>query len=171
MPILMLITIGKVVKPFGVKGEMKIEPMTDFPERFTSLTRVYLVAPSGKEVACKVKSVRYAGGTPFLLFSGYDSPEKAKAINGWFIKVPEEETVPLPEGTYYRFELIGMEVVSETGEKLGAIVDIFGTGSNDVYVLKQGRKEIYIPATREVIRLVDKKAKRMTIRVPDGLLE
>jgi len=118
-----------------------------------------------------VKSVRYAGGAPFLFFSGYDSPEKAKAINGWFIKVPEEEAVPLPEGTYYWFELIGMEVVSEDGEKLGAIVDVFETGSNDVYVLKQDGKEIYIPATREVIRLVDKKAKRMTIRVPDGLLE
>jgi 16S rRNA processing protein RimM len=167
----MLITIGKVVKPFGVKGEMKIEPMTDFPERFTGLTHVYLVSPSGKEVACEVKSVRYAGGAPFLLFSGYDSPEKAKAINGWFIKVPEEEAVPLPEGTYYWFELLGMEVVSETGEKLGTIMDIFETGSNDVYVLKQGRKETYIPATREVVRQVDKKAKRMTIRVPEGLLD
>jgi 16S rRNA processing protein RimM len=167
----MLITIGKVVKPFGVKGEMKIEPMTDFPERFTGLTRVYLVSPSGKEVACEVKSVRYAGGAPYLLFSGYDSPEKAKAINGWFIKVPEEEAVPLPEGTYYWFELIGMEVVSDAGEKLGTIVDIFETGSNDVYVLKQDGKETYIPATREVIRLVDRKARRMTIHVPDGLLE
>jgi 16S rRNA processing protein RimM len=167
----MLITIGKVIKPFGVKGEMKIEPMTDFPERFTGLTRVYLVSPSGKEVACEVKAVRYAGGAPFLLFSGYDSPEKAKAINGWFIKVPEQEAVPLPEGTYYWFELIGMEVVSEAGEKLGTIVDIFETGSNDVYVLKRGRKEFYLPATREVIRQVDKKAKRMTVRLPDGLLE
>jgi len=167
----MLITIGKVVKPFGVKGEMKIEPMTDFPERFTGLTRVYLVSPTGKEIAWEVKSVRYAGGVPFLLFSGYDSPEKAKEINGWFIKVPEEEAVPLPEGTYYWFELIGMEVVSDTGEKLGTIVDVFETGSNDVYVLKQDGKETYIPATREVIRLVDKKAKRMTIHVPDGLLD
>ncbi len=92
-------------------------------------------------------------------------------MNGWFIKVPEEEAIPLPEGTYYWFELIGMEVVSETGEKLGTIVDIFETGSNDVYVLKRGRKETYIPATREVIRQVDKQAKRMTIRVPEGLLE
>ena len=171
MPILMLITIGKVVKPFGVKGEMKIEPMTDFPERFTGLTRVYLVSPAGKEVACEVKSVRYAGGAPFLLFSGYDSPEKAKAVNGWFIKVPEEEAVRLPEGTYYWFELIGMEVISEDGEKLGTIVDVFATGSNDVYVMKQGRKETYIPATAEVVRQIDRVAKRMVIRLIDGLME
>jgi len=167
----MLITIGKAVKPFGVAGEMKIEPMTDFPERFNGLRRVHMVSPAGDELVCEVKSVRYAGGAPYLLFGGYDSPEKAKALNGWFLKVPREEAVPLPEGAYYWFELIGMEVVSESGEALGAIVDIFETGSNDVYVVKRGKKEIYIPATREVIRQVDKEAKRMTIRLLEGLLE
>jgi 16S rRNA processing protein RimM len=167
----MLITIGKAVKPFGVKGEMKIEPMTDFPERFNGLRRVHLVSPAGKDFICEVKSVRYAGGVPFLQFAGYDSPEKAKGLNGWLIKVPEEETAPLPEGVYYWFELIGMEVVTESGDTLGAIVDIFETGSNDVYVVKRGKKEIYLPATQEVIRQVDKKAKRMTVRLLEGLLE
>jgi 16S rRNA processing protein RimM len=167
----MLITIGKAVKPFGVKGEIKIEPMTDFPRRFEKLSRVYLVSHAGKEVAGKVKSVRYAGDVPFILFEGYDTPEKAKAFNGWFIKVPEEETEPLPEGTYYWFELIGMEVLSEGGDKLGTIVDIFKTGSNDIYVLKRGRKEIYLPATQEVIKQVDRKTKRMIVHLMDGLME
>jgi len=167
----MLITIGKAVKPFGVKGEIKIEPLTDFPERFKGLSRVYLVSPAGKEAACEVRSVRYAGNVPFLLLGGYDSPEKAKALNGWLIKVPEEEAMPLPEGSYYWFELIGMEVVSESGESLGKIVDVFETGSNDVYVMKQGRKETYIPATKEVIKQVDRKAKRMVIHLMDGLME
>ncbi len=167
----MLITIGKAVKPFGVKGEMKIEMLTDFPERFNGLRRVYLISPAGKETVCEVKSVRYANGIPFLLFSGYDSPEKAKTLNGWLVKVPEEEAVPLPEGSYYWFELMGMEVVSDSGETLGPIVDIFETGSNDVYVVKCGGKEIYLPATREVIRQVDRGAKRMVVHLIDGLLE
>lgn len=167
----MLVTIGKAIKTFGVKGEVKIEPMTDFPERFKNLHRVYLVSPAGKEIACEVQSARNAGGSIFLLFAGYDSPEKAKALNGWFIKIPETEAVTLPEGSCYWFELIGMEVVSESGETIGSIVDIFQTGSNDVYVLKKGRKEIYIPATKEVIRQVDKKSRRMTIRVLEGLLD
>jgi 16S rRNA processing protein RimM len=167
----MLITIGKAVKPFGVKGEMKIEPMTDFPRRFDKLSRVFLVSPAGKEVVCDVTSVRYAGAVPFILFAGYDTPEKVKAFNGWLIKVPEEEAEPLPEGTYYWFELIGMEVFSEDGEKLGTIVDIFETGSNDVYVLKRGRQEVYIPATQDVIKQVDRKAKRMVIHLMDGLME
>lgn len=168
----MLITIGKAVKPFGVKGEMRIEPMTDFPDRFRKLGRVFLVSPAGKEIECKVRSVRSdAGGSFFMIFSGYDSPEKAKELNGWFIKLPREEAVPLPEGSYYWFELIGMEVFSESGEKLGKIVDVFETGSNDVYVIKQGRKEIYIPATKEIVKQVDRAAKRMVIHVVDGLLE
>jgi 16S rRNA processing protein RimM len=133
---------------------------------------VFLVSPSGKEIACEVRSTRYdAGGSVFLLFNGFDSPEKAKELNGWFIKVPEEEAVPLPEGSYYWFELIGMEVFSETEEKLGKIVDIFETGSNDVYVVKQGRKEIYVPATREIIKQIDRAAKRMIIHPVDGLLD
>ncbi len=168
----MLITIGKVIKPFGVKGEMKIEPMTDFPDRFKKLQRVYLVSPSGKEKLCEVSSVRNdAGGSLYLLFAGYDSPEKAKELNGWFIKLPREEAVPLPEGAYYQFELIGMEVFSETGEKLGKIVDIFETGSNDVYVMKQGGKEIYLPATKEIIKQVDRSQNRMVIHLADGLME
>jgi 16S rRNA processing protein RimM len=167
----MLITIGKALKPWGVKGEMKIEPITDFPKRFGNLTRVYLVSPAGKEMICEVTAVRYVGTAPVIQIAGYDSPEKAKALNGWLVRVPEEETVPLPEGTYYWFELIGMEVFSEADEKLGTIVDIFETGSNDVYVMKQGRKEIYIPATQEVVKQVDRKAKRMVIHLLDGLME
>ncbi len=167
----MLITIGRAVKPFGIKGEMKIEPLTDFPERFKDLRSVYLVSPAGKELVCEVKSVRYAGGTPYLIFGGYESPEKAKTLNGWFLEVPEEEAVPLPEGSYYWFELVGMEVFSESGEKLGKITEVFETGSNDVYVMKRGGKEVYIPATKEIVKQVDRKAKRMVIHLMDGLME
>ncbi len=167
----MLITIGKALKPWGVKGEIKIQPITDFPERFKELTRVYLVSPKGKEITCPVKSVRYSGSVPLLLLEGYDTPERAKALNGWLVKVPEEEAVPLPEGRYYWFELIGMEVFSEAGEKLGAIVDIFQTGGNDVYVMKRGGKEVYIPATQEIVKQVDRKAKKMVIHLMDGLME
>jgi 16S rRNA processing protein RimM len=167
----MLITIGKVQKTHGVKGEIKIEPLTDHPERFSKLRRVHLTSPRGESKECAVRSVRYMDGTPVILLKGYDDPETARELNGWLLQVPQEETLPLPAGQYYWFELIGMEVVSEAGEKLGTIVDIFETGSNDVYVMKAGRKEVYLPATKEVIRQVDRAAKRMVIRVMDGLLE
>jgi 16S rRNA processing protein RimM len=110
-------------------------------------------------------------GAPLVLFEGYDTPEKARELNGWLVQVPQEEAVPLPDGQYYWFELIGLEVVTESGEKLGRVVDIFETGSNDVYVVKAGKKEIYLPATREIIKQVDRAAKRMVIHVVDGLLD
>ena len=167
----MLITIGRVLKPWGVKGEVKVEPITDFPERFTMLKRLTLTSPAGESVVSEVTSVRYAGGIPYLLFKGYDTPEQVKAFNGWFLQIPEEEAMPLPEGQYYWFELIGMEVFSEAGEKLGTIVDIFETGSNDVYVMKHGKRETYIPATAEVVKIIDRKEKRMVIHLLDGLME
>ena len=167
----MLITIGKVLKPWGVKGELKVEVISDFPERFKDLRRVYLVSPRGKEAACMVKSARAKGGTAFLLLEGYDTPEKAREINNYLIKVPREEAVPLPEGQYYWFELIGMTVLSEEGERLGEISDIFATGSNDVYVMKRGRKEVYLPATKEIVRQIDRKARTMVIHVMEGLME
>ncbi|HUL00891.1 MAG TPA: ribosome maturation factor RimM [Nitrospirota bacterium] len=167
----MLITIGKVIRPWGIKGELKIEPLTDFLDRFKNVGRVFLVSPSGKELTCDVISVRYANKIPYLVFDGYNSPEQAKVFNGWFVKVPREEVVPLPEGSYYRFELYGMEVFSEEGMKLGTITDIFATGSNDVYVMTNDDKETYIPATREVIKKVDKAAKKIVIHLIDGMME
>ncbi len=167
----MLISIGRVLKPWGVRGEVKVETLTDFPERFKDLRRIYLESPSGKKISAEISAARYVDGAPFLLIAGYDTPEKSRTLNGWYIRIPQEEAVPLPEGSYYWFELIGMEVVSEGGEKLGTITDILQTGSNDVYVIKRGRKEIYIPATREVVRQVDKASNRMVIHLMDGLME
>jgi 16S rRNA processing protein RimM len=167
----MLITIGKVLKPWGVKGEIRIAALTDHPDRFRGLCRVYLTSPRGETKECTIRSVRTIDDSQLLLLEGYDSPERSKELNGWLVQIPEEEVIPLPEGQYYWFELIGMEVESEAGETLGKITDIFPTGSNDVYVMKAGRREVYLPATREVIKKVDRKAKRMVIHVVDGLLD
>lgn len=167
----MLIIIGRVVKPWGVRGELKIEPITDFPERFKRLQRVFLASASGESREFRVKSVRYRAGIPYLTFEGYETPEKARALAGRLIQIPEEEAMPLPEGSYYWFELIGMDVFTEDGERLGRVADIFCTGSNDVYVVRHGRREYYIPATQEIIRVIDRARKRMIIHVIDGLLE
>lgn len=167
----MLITIGKVQKTHGVKGEVRIEAMTDHPDRFSGLRRVYLTSTGGESREYAVRSVRYLDGAPLLLLDGFDSPESARNLNGSLVQVPQEEAVPLPDGSYYWFEILGMEVVTDAGEKLGTIIDIFQTGSNDVYVVKAGRKEIYLPATKEVIRQVDRANKRMVIHVMDGLLD
>lgn len=167
----MLITIGKVLKPWGIKGEIKIESLTDFPERFKQVRRVFLVSPKGTEKSCAMRSVRYSGSAPLLLLDGFDTPEQAKTITGWLIKIPEEEAIPLPKGQYYWFELLGMEVFAEDGEKLGSIIDIFETGSNDVYVIKHNGKEVYIPATREIVKNVDTKARTMIIHLMEGLMD
>lgn len=167
----MLITIGKVLKPWGVKGEVKVQPLSDVAGRFTGLRRVVLVSPRGKEMTCLVRSVRYRGDAPYLLLEGYDSPERSRDLANWLVTVPREEAAPLPEGRYYWFELIGMTVLSEDGETLGEITDVFATGSNDVYIMKGKGGEVYLPATREIVKAIDRGSRTMTIHVVDGLLD
>jgi 16S rRNA processing protein RimM len=167
----MLIAIGTVLKPHGVRGELKVGPLTDDPSRFLGLRRVFLTSPAGAQRECVVAAVRLMNGAPLLMLAGVDTPERARELNGWLVQVPEEEAVPLPEGQYHWFEIIGMEVESEAGDRLGTITDIFPTGSNDVYVMQTGDREVYLPATKQVIRQIDRKAKRMVIHVLDGLLE
>jgi len=87
------------------------------------------------------------------------------------IRIPREEAIPLPEGQYYWFELVGMAVLSEAGEKLGEIVEVFATGSNDVYVMKRGKEEVYLPATKEIVKQIDRQARTMVIHVMEGLLD
>lgn len=87
----MLVAIGQIIKTWGVRGELKVKSLTDFPERFQSLTSLYLVSPHGEELVCAVRSVRYVGGIPHILLDGYDSPERARVLNGWFLKVPQED--------------------------------------------------------------------------------
>jgi len=167
----MLITIGRVLKTHGVKGEVKVLPLTDFPERFRGLQRVYLTPPRGGQKACAVLSVRLQGGQPLLLLEGYENPEDAREITDWLVQVPREEAVPLPEGQYYGFEIVGMTVRSEAGDVIGEITDIFETGSNDVYVVRCGKREYYIPATREIVKQIDRGSRTMIIHVVEGLLE
>lgn len=167
----MLISVGRVIKPRGVRGEVKVESLTDFPERFEKLDRVYLTWPSGRVLECRVGSVRYIKGIPYLVFESYETPEKARQLCGSLIQIPEQEAMPIPDGSFYWFELIGMEVFTEDERRLGVIDEILRTGGNDVYVVKNGRKEYYIPATEEVIRQVDKARRRMVIHVIEGMLD
>lgn len=166
-----LITIGKVLKHRGLHGELKILPLTDFFERFLELKEVILVSPDDYDVICKIRKVRYQKGIVLLSFEGCNTVEEAKRFINWLIKIPKEQIKPLPFGSYYWHDLIGMKVYSNAGLLIGELIDIFHTGSNDVFVVKGRDKEHLIPAIREVIKNVDIANKRMTIHIIKGLIE
>lgn len=166
-----LITIGKALKPRGLKGELKVLSLTDFPSRFSELKEVILTSPDGCNIICKVKGIRFQKGFVLLSLEGYDTIEKAEGFRNWLVRIPQDKIKGLLEGHYYWFDLLGMKVYSDNGLFIGELIDIFPTGSNDVFVVKGRVKEHLIPATLEVVKDVDVANKRMTIHIIKGLIE
>jgi 16S rRNA processing protein RimM len=166
--------IGKIVKAHGIRGELKVQPYSDFPERVGLLTRVYLDA-GGADKAYQVLKASVHGRFWLISLEGVNNPEQAEQLSGTLVKIPLAERIPLPEGTYYLDELIGLDVYTVEGQLLGCLSEVLQTGSNDVYVVSSGEpgkgaKQILIPALRSVVVHLDPQQKRMEVALPEGLL-
>ncbi|BBB93216.1 MAG TPA: ribosome maturation factor RimM [Methylomusa anaerophila] len=161
-----LYSIGKIVAPHGVRGDVRIIPLTDFPERFQDLKTVY-VEDSTRKV--EVKSVRYHKQFILLKFVGYNTMNDVEQFRGKLLKVPREELMILPAGHYYVFDIIGLKVYEESGDYLGTITDVLETGSNDVYVIEkeENQKPILIPALKKVVKRIDIAGKQMIVALQE----
>jgi 16S rRNA processing protein RimM len=145
---------------------VQTEILTDFPERFDVLETVYL----GDELqAVRLEVCRRQGSRALLKFAGYESRDAAGRLRGQLVQVPIEDAVPLENGEYYLYEIEGLEVITTEGERLGRVVEVIETGSNDVYVVRDGDQEILLPALSDVVTRVDLNAGRIEVRLPKGL--
>ena len=161
------ISIGRVIAPWGDKGEVKVKILTDFPERFTLLKEVYI----GKTARpFQVKGFRLHKGFGILHLEGLHTRSDAEALRGKDIQIPLEEAMPLEEGEYYEFEIIGLEVWTKEGEYLGRVKEIIYTGANDVYVVEGPKGEVLLPAIEDVVLRVDLDEGRITVQLMEGLL-
>lgn len=140
--------IGEIAGPFGVRGEIKVTPLTDFPDRFKSLNEVYL-GPERRSF--RVAQSRIHQGRILLTIEGVTTPEHVIALGHVDISIPRAEAVPLPDGAYYLDELIGVRVRTLDARDLGPITDVLRTGSNDVWVVNQGKQSVLIPAIADAI--------------------
>ena len=147
------ITIGKVLKPRGVQGEAFLKSLTDFPERFEGLREVVLQGRDSNRTRIDVERVRAYGHRLAIKFRGFDIPEDVKRLSGSYVMVPREEVHPLPEDTFYVFDLVGLKVETENGFDLGEIVEVLSLPGNDVYVVDNAGKELLLPAVKEHIRV------------------
>lgn len=166
------IAVGRVVAPHGIRGEVKVEPMTDFPERFKKGAKVFLgVAVNAPEVvATEIAAARPHQNRWLVLFANVKDRNAAEALRDQYVLIPEAEMMPLGEHENYAHDLIGLEVVTNDGSVLGQLIEILFTPANDVYIVRGPQGETLIPATREVVLNVDLAAKRMTVALPEGLL-
>lgn len=161
-----VITIGKIVAPHGVRGDVRIIPLTDFPDRFYTVEAV-LVDDVG-ELA--VESARQHKKFILLKFAGFDSLNDSERLRGKLIKIKRADAVKLPKGQYYIFDIIGLAVVDEDGVPLGIITDVLQPGSNDVYVVQQPDKtELLIPAIKEVVKKIDIEGQQMVVKLQEEM--
>jgi len=160
------IVIGKIVAPFGRKGEAKVVPFTDFPERFKELGEVYV----GSEAAGGMRSIQGARlhkGSVLIKFEGIDNITAAEALRGAEIRIRESDLLPLEEGTYYIHDLIGLDVLTTEGENLGKVKEVLTGPAQDVYVTERAM----IPAVKEFVVSIDLQKKQIVVNPIEGLVQ
>jgi len=161
------LVIGEVLRPQGLKGEVRVRVLTDFPEHFRVLKRVYL----GQAVTpVLVEGVRFHQGCALLKFAGYDDRTSVEGLRGALVQIPIEEAIPLAEDEYYLYQIVGLAAWTVQGEYLGRVREVLVTGSNDVYIVRGPKGEILLPAIEEVIREVELEAGRLTVTLLEGLV-
>ncbi len=158
--------VGRILAPWSIRGEVKVEVLTDFPERFAPRKVVYL-----NTSPLEIESCRYHKHHLILKLVTIDSIEAAEKLRGQDLTIPSSELYALPEGQYYTFQLIGLKVVTTEGQTLGRVTDIMSTASNDVYIVEGKRGEILIPAIEDVVKSIDLKKGKMVIEAIEGLLD
>lgn len=169
-----LFRVGCVATTHGVRGEVKVYPTTEEPQRFKKYKEVLVKDPQGRrqERSMQIESVKFFKQMVILKLRECDTMEDAELLRGAELYVPREKAVPLKENEYYISDLIGMQVESDEGALLGVLDDVIQTGANDVYVVKQADgREILLPAIKECIRQVDVEARHMVIHLMPGLVD
>ena len=146
--------VGQIVNTFGIKGEVKVVPFTDDIKRFDELKNVY-VKTKKESKQYKVENVKYHKNMVLIKLEGINNVESAETLRNAFLEIDRKDAIPLEEGTYFIADLIGLEVYTEEGKLLGKVDDIYNTGSNDIYVVKDELgKQILLPGIKEVIKEV-----------------
>ncbi len=166
-----LVTVGKIERPFGVRGEARVRSLSDVPGRFEGLRQVTLVAAGGRVLDATVTHVRPGGDTFIVGFDVFSAPEQVAEFRGGWIRIPRGDAPKLPTGQFYECDLIGLAVRDESLGLIGTIEDIVNLSGNQVFMVRQDGREVLVPAAKQVVVAVDVEARTMTVRLPEGLLE
>ena len=161
--------IGQIVNTFGIKGMVKIKPFTDDIRRFDQLKTIYI-----EQKKCRkkydIEEVKYHKNMVLMKLKGVNTLEEADLLRQSYLLVNREEEEPLEEGVYYIVDLLELDVFTDEGELLGKVEDIFNTGSNDIYVVKNELgQQILLPGLPEVLKEVDLDKGKITVHLIPGL--
>lgn len=165
------IRIGQISAPHGLHGALRIR--TDDPQSTTlaTLKRVYLETPSGRREFALSRATSLGAGQFRVVLEGVADIDAALALKGCAVMAAVVDLPPLGEGEFYYFQLVGAEAVLTDGRRLGAIAEIFSAGANDVWVVRDGGREVLVPVIADVVKGIDLGARRVTIEPVPGLLD
>ncbi len=166
------VAVGSITGAHGIRGEVKVQVLTDYPERFRPGATM-LIGTEGMARTMEIAAVRQHHQSLLVKFAAVDSRNVAETLVGLLLMIPEDQMMPLGEHENYAHDLLGLRVETSDGRYLGQVTDILATGANDVYVVSrpEGQTEVLIPALRDVVRAVDLSSGVMVVVLPDGLLE
>jgi 16S rRNA processing protein RimM len=160
------IAVGRVVRPWGLRGDLKVEPLTDFPEdRFAPDAAVWL---DGVERI--VEHARSQKGALYVKLSGIEDASAAEAYRGLLLEVPESSLPPLEADAYYHHQLVGLRAGTVDGEELGVVTEVLATGGNPVLLVRGPTGEAALPFIDDVVKAVDLAAGTLTVELMEGLL-
>lgn len=165
-----LIKVGQITAPHGVRGEVRVFPLTDFPDRFKGLQRLFL-GPDERPVGVRFRG--FVKGMIILAIEGVTDRDQADRLRLQYLQVPKSEVHPLPEGSYYVFDLVGLAVVDPDGNALGRLVAVDGgSTAHDLYVVETAPGKRYmVPAVKAFVKAIDL-AKGLVVIAPiPGLFE
>jgi len=167
-----LVMIGEIVKPHGIRGEVKVYSYSEQPENFKNYKKVLLQKPSGSgtEIYKVVKS-RMLSKLAILQLEGVATREAAEALQGCTVWLKKADIPELESDEYYWHQLIGLQVFTDTGRELGKVASLFTTKAHDVLVVNGGGQEYLIPVKDEIIKEIDDRSGKLLITPPSGLLE
>lgn len=163
------ISIGQIVNTYGVKGELKVYPLTDDIRRFDKVKIVYIEENQGL-YKYEIQHIKYLNNIVIVKFKNVEDIESAEKFRNKYIKVHRNDAVKLPEDSFFVCDIIGADVFNLDGELLGKVYDVIQTGSNDVFVVKTEDKEILIPALKTIFKEIDIIKGRIVVKLPEGLI-
>lgn len=163
--------LGQIVNHFGIKGMVKVNPFTQDITKFERLD-IVLIEKDDKHQKVEIEEVKYSKNQVLLKLKGINSIEEAEKYRGCYLKLERKDMEKLPDNTYYIADLIGLSVYTEEGILLGEVDDIYNSGANDIYSIKNEQgKQILLPAIKEVIKKIDIEKEKITVHLLKGLLE
>ncbi len=150
-----MVTIGKILKPFGVRGEVRVQSLSDVPNRYERLGPVKLACPDGTSVTTTVESARAVKHGYILRCAAFSTPEAAARYQGALIQIEKEPDLPHAPDTYYQFEVIGLDVEDGQGQPMGTVTDILDLPHQQIFVITQDEREWLVPARKEMVDTID----------------